>query len=541
MQKLSRQALRLSCITGISLLLISRPGGAAERIQFFYGPVEPTIYVDDIQHFADTGEVRGSFRLVASRLDPAQLAGLRSLLNRPFNLDVVTVSELAYSPIGERLLRQLGELVQTGSQQNGFSALRADLILAAADDAGLTIMNLLQQYPLDTLQLNYALAQELLRENQAFFQQRDVVVADLRLQAQAAAIGLSPSLQQTAPHLPGNYAWSRTSFTFKNPLRQTSSIANLYLPAVTVPDSTLPLVVISHGAASDRTTFDYLASHLAFQGYAVVTLDHEDNAAQYEQFLSGLAQPPNPVTLISRPRDITAALDALAAMAQSDPDLRRLNFDRVGVIGQSLGGYTALAVAGATLNPAALQQACPTPIQDWPSLNLSMLVQCDLLEAEIELPVTLRDERVSSVIAINPLTSHIFGQPGLAQVTIPVMLIAGTDDYFTPALPEQIEPFDWLASSDKYLVVMAAGTHFSFLGGDVDGGVLPLPKGLVGPSPAAAYPYLQGLSVAFFDRYQQGQADASAYLNQGYLDTFDQSPFQFSILPGGRESSPAEP
>jgi predicted dienelactone hydrolase len=537
MRKLFRQALRLSCITGISSLLISLPGGAAERIQFFYGPVEPTIYVDDIQHFADTGEVRGSFRLVASRLDASQLDGLRSLLNHPFNLDVATVSELTYSPVGERLLRHLGELVQTDSQQNGFSALRASLILAAADDAGLTIMNFLQQYPLDTLQLNYALAQELLRENQAFFQQRDAVVTDLRSQAQAAAIELSPALQQTAPHLSGSYAWSRTTFTFENPLRQTPPIAHLYLPAVTVPDGTLPLVVISHGAASDRATFDYLASHLAFHGYAVVTLDHEDNAAQYEQFLSGLAQPPNPITLISRPRDITAALDALEAMAQTNPDLRRLNFARVGVIGQSLGGYTALAVAGATLNPEALRQACPTPIQDWPSLNLSMLVQCDLLEAEIELPTTLRDERVSSVIAINPLTSHIFGPSGLAQVTIPVMVISGTDDYFTPALPEQIEPFDWLASADKFLVVMQAGTHFSFLGGNVDSGALPLPEGLVGPPSASAYPYLQGLSVAFFDRYQRGQSRASAYLNQGYLDTFAQSPFQFSILYGNVKSS----
>lgn len=202
MEKLFRQALRLSCITGLSSVLISLPSGAAERIQFFYGPLEPTIGVDDLQHFADTGEVRGSFRLVANRLDTAQLDGLRSLLNRPFNLDVVTVSELTYFPVGERLLLQLGELVQTDSQQNGFSALRASLILAAADEAGLTIMNLLQQYPLDTLQLNYALAQELLRENQAFFQQRDAVVAGVRSQSQSAATELSPSLQQAAPHLP---------------------------------------------------------------------------------------------------------------------------------------------------------------------------------------------------------------------------------------------------------------------------------------------------------------------------------------------------
>ncbi len=517
--------------TGLGAGLLALPGAAAERVELFYGPFEITIQVDDIQHFADTGEVRGSLEPIAQRLAPAQLDGLRGLLNRPFNLDVTTVGELTYSPVGSRLLGQLGELVQTNDRRNGFSALRASLILAASQEPGLTVMAVLQRFPLETMQINYALAQQLLGESQAFFQRRDTVLAALEAQARQAP---STALAQGAPEQPGVFAWERRTLPFENPLRQTQPVADLYLPTgadfqMGAPGS-VSVIVISHGAASSRQTLAYLGQHLATHGYAAVVLEHEDNGAQFEQFLSGLAQPPDPITLISRPRDVTAALDALAAIAPQDPSLVQLNLTSVGIIGQSLGGYTALAVAGAAYNPEALRRVCPTSSQSGISLNLSLLVQCELLAVAQELSQSLRDDRVTSAIAINPLTSHIFGQAGLSQVEIPVMVVAGTDDYLTPALPEQIQPFGWLASVEKYLVVVAAGTHFSFLAGDPEGGALPLPADLYGPESSSAYPYLRGLSVAFFDRYQRGETAAAAYLSQGYLDTLDQTPFRALIV-----------
>ncbi|PSN76920.1 dienelactone hydrolase [filamentous cyanobacterium CCP4] len=533
-----RSALRwgLSAIAGVGGGLLALPGVAAERVEFFYGPFEVAVRVDDIQHFADTGDVRGSLRPIARRLDAEQQDSLRSFLNRSFNLDVTTVAELTYSPVGSRLLGQLGELLQTDDQRSGFLALRASLILAAADQSGLTVVNVLQQFPLETVQLNYALAQQLLGEGQEFFQRRAAVLAALETTARrlpspaaAPASALVPD-GLAAPAQPGAYAWEQRTLEFDNPLRQTQPRADLYLPIVSAPPDSLPIVVISHGAASTRQTLAYLARHLASHGYGAVVLEHEDNGAQFEQFLSGLAQPPDPITLISRPRDVTAVLDALEAIAPSDPSLARLNLSNVGVIGQSLGGYTALAVAGATFTPDALRQVCPSPTQNRISLNLSLLVQCELLDIAGPLPGSLRDQRVTSAIAISPLTSRIFGEAGLSQIEIPVMVIAGTDDYLTPALPEQIQPFGWLTAIEKYLVVVSAGTHFSFLAGNTSGGALPVPEDFYGPDARAAYPLLQGLSLAFFDRYQRGETAAAGYLTQPYLDTFAQAPFQALVV-----------
>ncbi|MBD0334483.1 MAG: alpha/beta hydrolase [Cyanobacteria bacterium Co-bin13] len=518
-----------ACLLTVSTLLLPAPVRAAERIQFFIGPFEPTIYVADLEQFAATGQINRRFAPVASRLSASQLNELRSALNWRFNLNQTTIGELAYSPVGVRLLRRLGQVVQTDNRLNGFSALRASLILAAADSEGLTVVNILRQFPLRTIQLNYPLLQQLIQENRQFFQARDRTVAALRAAAlqDTTALPNNPALD---PRQPGPLTWEKRSLPLENPLRLFSSTADVYLPTLPANAADIPVVVISHGAASRRTTFAYLAEHLASHGYAVVALDHEDNADRFERFLLGIDGAPNPAILINRPRDVTAALDALEALAETDPLIRRLNLTQVGIIGQSLGGYTALAVAGATLNPEALAASCPSPVQESLSLNLSMLVQCDLLDAQIELPTSLRDERVSSAIAINPLTSHIFGETGLNQVQIPVMVVASTHDYLTPALPEQIEPFAWLSSPDKHLVVVEQGTHFSFLGGNTGGGALPLPAGFQGPSVSAAHPYLQALSLAFFNRYSLNQPEAEAYLSQPYLETFDQSPLRVTIV-----------
>ncbi|WP_224096199.1 alpha/beta hydrolase family protein [Nostoc sp. MS1] len=85
---------------------------------------------------------------------------------------------------------------------------------------------------------------------------------------------------------------------------------------------------------------------------------------------------------------------------------------------------------------------------------------------------------------MNPLDSTVFGQSGLEQIKIPVMLVSGSDDIFAPAVPEQIRPFSWITASDKYLVLMDKATHFSLLKTDSGRGVLPVPPEFIGPNPA---------------------------------------------------------
>ncbi|MEO1388357.1 MAG: alpha/beta hydrolase, partial [Cyanobacteria bacterium J06634_6] len=102
-----------------AIALTALPTKSAERIQFFYGPFEPTIYVDDIATFAETGEVAPSLEILADRLDSEQRERVRLFLNAQYNIDAVSISQFAYSDLGERLLNSLGEIIQTENFLNG--------------------------------------------------------------------------------------------------------------------------------------------------------------------------------------------------------------------------------------------------------------------------------------------------------------------------------------------------------------------------------------------------------------------------------------
>jgi predicted dienelactone hydrolase len=203
---------------------------------------------------------------------------------------------------------------------------------------------------------------------------------------------------------------------------------------------------------------------------------------------------------------------------------RRLNLQQVGVIGQSFGGYTALALAGAAINFEQLQKDCD-PSND--SLNLSLLLQCRALA----LPPSqyqLQDERIKAAIAINPVGSTIFGESQISKIQVPLMLVAGSDDTVAPALAEQIQPFTWLTTPNKYLVLLKGGTHFSTL--DESTGAIPVPPQAIGPNPAVAQDYMKALSLAFFQTYIAGQSEYQVYLSASYAQFINQYPLPLSLV-----------
>ncbi|MEM1308208.1 MAG: alpha/beta fold hydrolase [Cyanobacteria bacterium P01_H01_bin.153] len=534
--QLARQGWRIGAAIasfGTAIALNSASAAwSAERIEFFVGPFEPVIWIEDLEALAQEGTVTERFRPVASRLDEAQLQALSDFLNRSLDVDLITLSQFTYWQVGERFLDRAGQVVQTNNFRNGSRALRAALIAAAADGDGVTFLEVLQEFPLEVIQLDFELTQQILAENSRFFVNRDAVLAELQAIAIAEAEAQPTPPSTFDPSAPGRHLWQNEILTFQNLLREGDIPFDFYLPQplATAEDGSVPIVVFSHGVASGRNAFTYLAQHLASHGYAVVIPQHSDDSEKYFQFLAGLDGPPNPITLVSRPQDISSVLDALENLAQTVPEYAKLNFDSVGVFGHSLGGFTVLAAAGAELNFDAVEANCGLDDRDRPSLNPSFLVQCDLADLADQAPFDLKDERIQAVFALNPPTSLFFGEAGLAELEIPTLLMASTADIVVPAIPEQIEPYRWLQSRERYLVVVEPATHFTFLEGELTSGAIPLPRALLGPDPAQARPSLQALSLAFFNRHLQDQSEAEIFLTQSYLEALGTAPFQLSIV-----------
>jgi predicted dienelactone hydrolase len=508
--------------------LMARVAKGAERISLYIGPIQLDLAVVALETFADTGEITSEFAPYANRLDAETRPQLQQALNLRIEEGPAVVARFAYSAMGEDVLQRLGTVVQTTSGLNGFHAIRAALILAAADETvGLTPLNVLRQFPTSDLRLD---GSALLRfvdtlSRQEAYRQR--AIASLIEQSTAAA--LAEPIDPTLPDLrtPGTANVEVRELRISQAPDNSLSplIVDLYLPeSSTAPAAraTLPLVVISHPLGSSRRNFAYLGEYLASHRFAVAIPEHAgSNNTRLDEFLTGQHRNLMDATeYIQRSQEISVLLEHLTALPEAPIDLTR-----VGLFGSSLGGTTVLNLAGAPINIANLQQVC---VPERLTVNLSIFLQCRARELPLEAR-SLGDHRIRAVVAMFPPTSAIFGQAGIGEIAIPTMLISASQDQLAPAVPEQLQPFSWLGVPSKYLVLLDPANHYSL---DAVGSEERVPEFLQDdrPDPAIARGYVQALSLAFFQRHLNQDEAFQPYLSAAYAQQMSQEEIQGHLV-----------
>ncbi len=534
---LKRQSPLQTIAIAISLLLPSvilpRPTFAAQRIYASYATLERSISVDALEIYAKEGKINDDLAAYAKYAEPRVMQQLRRVLLTRINLDAIAISQFFYTPQGEDLLQRIGQIIQTESRQTGIYALRSALVLAAADSEGLTLLNVLRHFPSNSIRVDLRRSLQLADQVETIINRTNSAVTSIARHSETEAnTGLKVDFSQL-PDLrsSGRFQWNKQTLTLNDKRRDRVFIADFYLPITSRP---APVIVISHGLASDRNTLAYLATHLASYGFAVAVPEHPDsNTERFRLLLTGRASTADePSEFINRPYDVTYLLDRLQALDDADPTYQ-LNLNQVGIIGQSFGGYTALALAGAPINFPQLQKDCKDRVNAW---NISLLLQCRALE----LPVTqynLRDPRIKAAIAINPLSNSVFGEDSLSKIKIPLMIVSSSNDTVAPALSEQIIPFSWLTTDKKYLVLFEGGTHFSALSEpDPATNPLALPFPIYGSHPTLVKRYMRALSVAFSEVYVANDPQYLPYLSSNYTTAIAQSVSQVRLV----QSLPAD-
>jgi predicted dienelactone hydrolase len=226
-----------------------------------------------------------------------------------------------------------------------------------------------------------------------------------------------------------------------------------------------PIIILSPGFSIRPEAYAWLTEHLASYGFVVISPDHNEQLDPEDQLWR---------SAIIRPQDIQAILAYLDQAVRDGGSLAGLiDLAKVAVVGHSYGGYTALAAAGARFDTDSFRQKCEGDQgTDEPGAWL-----CEKLTPHVEdmaelagmeaVPQGLwparQAERVDAIVPIAG-DALFFGQPGLAEIRIPVMAIGGTAD--------KDSPFDWgtrptyeFASSDrKTLVGFIDAGHMIFTG-----------------------------------------------------------------------------
>jgi predicted dienelactone hydrolase len=504
---------------------------AAERVSFWYSALEFSVPVDSLETYAQTGEIDGALATYAQYISPQEVVKLRTTLTYQADIDHVTISRFLNSSLGENVLKYIGDIIKTSPNQNGFYALRSALILAAASPKKLTLLNVLRQFPADTIQVD---AQASLKLADTFIElQEQTKKAIATIAKQAVIEGKNESdidfTEQPNISKLGTFSSQRKTLVIVDQKRDRILDVDFYRPVMN-KSASIPVIVISHGLGADKRNFSYLGKHLASYGFAVAILNHPGSDRQnLKSFFAGTTKEVvEAKESINRPRDISYLLDELQRQEQTHPSqLGTLNLDRVGIIGHSLGAYTGLALAGAKPNIEHLQQYCQSDQINFDWFNPSLEFQCLASKLSAIKDYQLSDKRIKAVFAINPISSSIFGQQELNKLKLPVAFVAGSSDLITPPLLEQIEPFSWLGSQDKYLLLINQGTH-SYNGS----GALGLPNSTTDKSfsPQLARGYFKAMSLAFMKTYLVNSPEYRSFLSSNYARHISQKPMQLDLI-----------
>ncbi|HWC16465.1 MAG TPA: hypothetical protein VG498_05600 [Terriglobales bacterium] len=149
---------------------------------------------------------------------------------------------------------------------------------------------------------------------------------------------------------------------------------------------------------------------------------------------------------------MTSSRCSTSVLRSNSFDGVKIDAQRVGIAGHSLGGYTALGMAGA-----------------WPSW---------------------KDKRIKAVAALSPFSSPYVDNGDLEHMNVPVMYQGGTRDFgVTPTVRRQNGAYE-RSSPPKYYIEFEGAGHFAWTN---------LNKKYQN--------LIDTYTVAFFDRYLKGKTD----------------------------------
>ncbi|MDH4764105.1 alpha/beta fold hydrolase [Pseudomonas sp. CBMAI 2609] len=215
-----------------------------------------------------------------------------------------------------------------------------------------------------------------------------------------------------------------------------------------------PLVVLSHGFRGNWGNLSWLASALAHQGYIVAAVNHPGTTTHNRN-------PEAAEQLWQRPVDLQRAIDSVLSQPEH---VGLVASSKIAVVGHSLGGWTALEIAGARFDPDLFSEDCRAH-SDLASCSVYKQTNPNMTATmKASLAADMRDRRIAAVVSLDLGLSRGLTSESLAALQVPTLVIAAGEP--SKDLPARLESAD-LASRlppelSRYVEVSDAN-HFSFI------------------------------------------------------------------------------
>ncbi|WP_020395666.1 alpha/beta hydrolase family protein [Thiolinea disciformis] len=215
-----------------------------------------------------------------------------------------------------------------------------------------------------------------------------------------------------------------------------------------------PLVLISHGSGGHMAGLAWLANGLAQAGALVMLLNHQSTT-------TGDSSARGMILFDQRANDVKAALDHLLQDSKIAPFIDE---QHISMLGFSLGGTTALTLAGVRFDRKAYHLHCKRLPKE-PDCAFLNKEQVDLQQLPDSWEQDLSEHRFSQMVVIEPGMGYAALPDSLQAIKIPMLLInLGTtaQRWKTTDMAETGSNIVKLIPKAEYSV-FAPAYHFTFL------------------------------------------------------------------------------
>lgn len=230
-----------------------------------------------------------------------------------------------------------------------------------------------------------------------------------------------------------------------------------------------PLVIFSHGLNGFRFQSAFYLEHLASQGFVVMATEHPGSTV-VDAFTQNLTDQSIAFNFGARPLDILRQIDYAENINVTGDLAGLIDLERIAVTGHSFGGYTTFAVGGGRINPSAAMDLCldTEPGEDDNRLCDPAMINEMAAGRGLDTPPdglwdATTDPRIKAIILLAPAGATLFGEEGMAAVTIPTLVIVGSGDQVTPADENATPMYANVSSEVKAQVTLVNADHYIFV------------------------------------------------------------------------------